>query len=91
VASAVVSFTRRDAGPGPPPAVTTAADGTFRQRGFEIGGSFVAQATRPGFVGATLIGLAGFFGDPSQDGASVPFSHDRADLLDGVVLLMQRA
>jgi hypothetical protein len=87
----VVSFTRRDAGPGAPAAVVTAADGSFRQRGFEIGGSFVAQATRPGFVGAELIGAFGFFGGPSQDGASVPFSHNRADLLDGIVLFMQRA
>ena len=91
VAGAVVSFSRRDSGPGAPSAVVTAADGSFRQEGFEIDGSFVAHATRPGFIGATVIGLSAIFGGPTNDGASMSFSYDRAGRLDGVVLLMQRA
>ncbi len=89
VPGAVVSFQRRDDGPEAPGAVISAADGTFRQRGFEVGGSFVAQANAPGFEGAILLGLLGLFG-ATGDGSAAAFQHDRADLLEGVVLLMQR-
>ena len=89
VAGAVVSFERRDAGPAPPGAVITDADGTFHQRGFEVGGSFVARASAPGFVGAITFSLLGLFGGETGDGSSLAFEHDRADVLEGLVLLLQ--
>jgi hypothetical protein len=92
VPGAVVAFHRTDgAAPAPDPVVTM-ADGTFEQRAFEVGGAFVAAASAPGFVGATLLPLFfGVFGGPTTDGGSVTFSHDRADRLDGLILLLQRA
>jgi hypothetical protein len=92
VPGAVVAFHRTDtAAPAPEP-VVAAADGTYEQRGFEVGGAFVAEASAPGFVGATLFPLFfGVFGGTTADGGSIPFSHDRADRLDGVLLLLQRA
>lgn len=92
VAGAMVSFTRRDDGPPAPAPVVTAADGTFHQRGFALGGEFVATATRPGFVGATFFPLVGgLFGGPAADRGAAEFSSQRAGLLDGVVLILQRA
>ena len=92
VAGAMVSFTRRDNGPPAPAPVVTAADGTFHQRGFELGGEFVATATRAGFVGATFLPfVGGLFGGPTSDGAAAPFSSQRTGLLDGIVLILQRA
>ena len=91
VSGAAVSFERRDAGPAAPSAVVTRADGTFRQRGFEVGGSFVARVSAPGFVGAITISLFGAFGGASGDGSSVAFEHGRADVLEGLILLLQPA
>ena len=52
VPGAVVAFHRTDRSVDAPEPVITAADGVFRQRGFEVGGRFVAEATAPGLVGA---------------------------------------
>ena len=91
VAGAMVSFTRRDNGPPAPAPVVTAADGAFHQRGFQLGGEFVATATRAGFVGATFLPLVGgLFGGPTNDGATAAFTSQRAGLLDGIALILQR-
>ena len=91
IAGALVSFTRRDGRQPVPSPVLTGADGTFHQRGFELDGPFVATASRAGFVGATLLPLlAGLFGGSTGDGGSAPFTSQRAGLLDGIVIILQR-
>jgi hypothetical protein len=91
VAGAVVSFERRDTGPAAPGAAITAADGTFHQAGFELGGSFVARVSAPGLVGAIALNLFGGFGGAIGDGSSVAFERDRAGVLEGLVLLLRPA
>ena len=91
VPGAVVAFHRTDRSVDAPEPVISEADGVFRQRGFEVGGRFVAEATAPGFVGATLVGVGfgGIFGGATSDGGSTTFAHDRSDRLDGLLLLLQ--
>jgi hypothetical protein len=43
----------------------------------------------PGFVGAIALSLFGALGGATGDGSSVAFEHDRADVLEGLVLLLQ--
>lgn len=95
VPGALVAFHRIDrANPGPDP-VTTAPDGTFQQSGLEVGGTFLVQASAPGYTGAILtplfsFGLTGSFSAPDGNGGSVTFQHTNSDPVGGLFLLLQR-
>ena len=62
VPGAIVSFHPSDAAGSAPPTVVSGADGTFRQRGFEVGATFVAQAFAAGFVASQLSDIFGNIG-----------------------------
>jgi hypothetical protein len=106
VPGAIVSFHPSDPAGSAPPAVVSAADGTFHQRGFEVGPTFVAQAFAAGF-GASQLGdilsvlgnLGGFIGGPFGGSASASppldlsqatFHNDHQAPLDNVFFFLQR-
>ena len=95
VPGAVVAFHRTDrANPGPDP-VITGPDGTFGQSGFEVGGTFLVEASAPGYTGAILtplfgFGLSGPFSAPNGNGESITFQHTTIDPVVGLLLLLQR-
>jgi hypothetical protein len=104
VPGAIVSFHPSDPAGSAPPAVVTAADGTFRQRGFEVGVTFVAQAFAAGFEASQIADILGniggliggpFGGAPSSGSAAVDlskttFRNDRQAPLDNVFFYLQR-
>ena len=90
VPGAVLDF-HRDDGRGAPAAVATAADGSFRQSGFEVGARYVVDAHATGFVGTQLVNPLPFSSGSIVDGSSRPFSSDEPTQLDNVTLLLQRA
>ena len=95
VQGAVVAFHPTDrTNPGPDP-VTTGPEGTFGQSGFEVGGTFLVEASAPGYTGAILtplfsFGLGGPFSAPNGNGGSVTIQHTTMDPVVGLLLLLQR-
>ena len=104
VPGAVVSFHASDPTGVAPPTVVSGADGTFHQRGFEVGATFVAQAFAAGFVPSQFSDIFGDIGgligasfgvSPSSSGppadlSTATFSNDRPSLLENVLLYLQR-
>ncbi len=71
--------------------MATAADGSFRQSGFEVGAHYVVDAHATGFVGTELVNPLPFSSGSIVDGSSRPFNSDEPTQLDNVTLLLQRA
>jgi hypothetical protein len=104
VPGAIVSFHPSDPAGSAPPTVVCAADGTFRQRGFEVGPTFVARASAAGFEAPQLIdivgnigaALAGAFGGPPSsssppaDLSTATFRNDHQTALENVFFYLQR-
>jgi hypothetical protein len=104
VPGAVVSFHPSDPAGSAPPTVVSAADGTFRQRGFEVGATFVAHASATGFeasqlsdilagIGAALAAAFGgppVSGSPAVDLSTTSFRNDHHTPLENVLFYLQR-
>jgi hypothetical protein len=104
VPGAIVSFYASDADGSAPPTVVSGPDGTFRQRGFEVGANFVAQAIAAGFVASQLgdvlgivsAGIGAAFGlppassNPPPDLSKATFSNDHTTPLENVLFYLQR-
>jgi hypothetical protein len=104
VPGAIISFAASDANGSAPPTVVSGSDGTFRQRGFEVGATFVAQAFAAGFVASQVADILGNFGagigalfglppassNPPPDLSRATFSNDHATPLENVFFYLQR-
>ncbi len=104
IPGAIVSFHPRDATGSAPPTVVTTADGSFHQRGFEVGATFIAQAFAAGFVASQLSTIFGnigaaigaafggppISGDPPTDLSKATFSNDHQTALENIFFYLQR-
>jgi hypothetical protein len=104
IAGAVISFHPGDPRGSAPPATVSGSDGSFHQRGFEVGATFVAQAFAAGFVSSQFTDIFGDIGGvigasfgvspassgPPADLSTASFSNDRPTPLENVFFYLQR-